>query len=244
MNVRDINAATDADLAVMTSTEIRELYNQIMRQLQVLGCTQYHEGRKVREIKQFHDKPKAIASIRLAESALRAWESGQRHVEAQPEITSGLLTDQDPGTVSPGRARLLASGHAEEIRQAVVEDQEAAAAMAAGEAEPEKGTQKMAKAAKKVKAKKANGKVPREKTERRVRPLKWSDDATITKLVEGNPKRGASQAVFALYRSGMKVGSFIAKAVEMGLTRSEAGGHLRWDSDTERKGGSPLIKIA
>lgn len=237
MNVRQIQHATDADLAVMTSTEIRELYNQIMRQLQVLGCTQYHEGRKVREIKQFHDKPKAIASIRLAESALRAWESGQRHVEAQPEITSGLQTSEDPGTVSPGRARLLASGHAEEIRQAVVADQEAAAAVAAGETEPEKGTQKMAK---KAKVKKANGKAPREKTERKPRASRFGDDQIITKIVEGNPKRGASQAVFALYRSGMRVGSFVAKAVEMGLSRGAAMGHLGWDSHEDRK----LIKIA
>lgn len=238
----------DKDLVLLTNPQLVVRYNQLVRELLSLGCTSYRMDNRTfsteKDVKLFADKPTSVRRVQAAESELIAWKSGQRTADAQPESTTGLQTSENPGTVSPGRARLLNSGRAEEIRQAVVADQEAAAALAAGQ-EPEKaeGTRKMAKKAK-AKAKKANGNAPREAKERKVRALKWSDDQIITKLVEGNPKRGASQAVFALYRSGMKVGSFIAKAIEMGLSRGQAGTHLSWDSNTERKGGQPLIKIS
>jgi hypothetical protein len=55
------------------------------------------------------------------------------------------------------------------------------------------------------------------------------DAQVIRVLVDANPKRGASRARFARYRTGMKVEDYVAKCVKAGEPSSLARGDLRWD---------------
>jgi hypothetical protein len=55
------------------------------------------------------------------------------------------------------------------------------------------------------------------------------DAQVIRVLVDANPKRGASRARFARYRTGMKVEDYVAKFVKAGDPSSLARGDLRWD---------------
>jgi hypothetical protein len=238
---------TDADLALLSHEQLRGRYNEGVRALIAAGDKSRREIRSI-----FHDKVVAIKGIRNVESALRAWESGQRHAEAQPdsssshelklselkggaEIAKSLQTSEDPGTVSPGRARLLASGHAEGIRQVVVADQEAAAEGVARE--PKKGRKIVAKKAAKAKAKtkkapKTNGTA----AERTPRRAWYNPEATITVLAEGNPRRegGRGHAAWACYRSGMKVQTFLDRVAEaLKTTVADAATHLKWDLERE-----------
>lgn len=134
--------------------------------------------------------------------------------------TEGALANQrvekELLQTSPGRARLLAHPDAEKIRQEVLMDQERATEAVANPEENEVAAKK-AKKEPKVNGE-SNGHA------QRGRKSAFADDMKITVLAESNPKRGKSKEVFAHYRSGMRVATFVEK-----VGRSVAMSNLRWD---------------
>jgi hypothetical protein len=59
-------------------------------------------------------------------------------------------------------------------------------------------------------------------------------DRRIRKLVDGNPKRGASAVRFAQYVTGMTVGEYIRACEELDVP-NYAHFDLTWDSDPRRR---------
>lgn len=133
----------------------------------------------------------------------------RRLTSARVELAAQRGIDE---SVSPGLRRLRASPLAAQLREAVLADQAAAAAVAAGRTEP--------------KAPPADYPPPAAAPRRGRAPL-FTDEQVVTLLVTGCPKREGSTSAkrWAKYRSGMTVGQF-AKAVG---DRSIALADLKWD---------------
>jgi hypothetical protein len=190
----------------------------------------------VREVSRFSDKESAVRRCEALRSHLRAVLSSEK--AADREGVEEALPAQEEQPISAGRVRLLDSGHAEELREQVLADQQAALEkVSAPVKEPKTKEAKLAKtvrepkrAAAKAKKEKANGTGGSH--------TRLDLEATITKLVEGNPKRegSAAHAAFALYRTGMRVATFVQKLVELGQ-ESAAATHLRYDA------GKGYIKV-
>ena len=56
----------------------------------------------------------------------------------------------------------------------------------------------------------------------------------IRKLVQGNPKRGASAKRFSLYRTGMSVGDYVQACNSLNVP-NYALFDITWDSDPKRR---------
>lgn len=208
-------------LTEMNGIQLLSHYNNLVNQADSEGLTGF------RQLRVFHDKPTAIKRCEAMESSLRAWREGQRAEDRREAggicVVASVEAQEKMLDVPPGRGRLLASGHADTLRQQTLADQERAAQLAAApETTPAstKRTQKVAKA-KKEKSEKTEG-------SRRGRASAFADDAKITLAVEGNPKREGARSfdVFKLYRSGMLVSTFIEKVGD----RGEAHENLRYDT--------------
>jgi hypothetical protein len=213
-----------SDQPTKTITEMLRDYNAL-----VLEANGLNRGLDRRERKCFKDRADAERSLAAIQSSIRAARAASK-VTDEP-----VASDQ-----SPGRQRLLNSGRAEEIRQQVLVDQEKAAAGAAHEASsavsapseeglPTQQTEKVSEIMTKLKEKKA--KAPKaakaEGTGRRGRAPAYAGSMKITIEAEGNPKRKDTRGheVFAMYKSGMLVSTFVEKVGDQG----EAMANLRWD---------------
>jgi hypothetical protein len=198
----------------MTIQEMLSAYNTMAADAQLAGLTHYRERRC------FKDRADAEKSLAAIASSMKAHREGQRRA--------------GESDVSPGLARLRADPRAERLREEVLADQAEAMRVAPAvpptvpqqppQAYPAPADSKEGQMAKKAKREKKEG----NGTGRRGRAPAYGDEATITKLVEGNPKREGTKAHewFAAYRTGMKVATLCEK-----LGRPVALGCLRWDVD-------------
>lgn len=238
-------AAAVEEFAAMSASQLVSRYNALVDQATAVELTGY------RQVRVFHDKPTALARITQLESALSAHRKGEQaeakrgdeHDQAERDGTHGALaqawrqaadetaSNEEVLQTSPGRARLLASPQAEEIRQAVLADQARATEQAAV-TNPANQEDTMAKA-KKTKA----PKTPRAKKEKTNgangggRRQKFGDDQKITILAEGNPRRGPAAEAFKCYRTGSTVGAVVGRMVDStGCSRGKALQHVVHDA--------------
>jgi len=205
-----------SDYAGMTIQEMLRAYNTAVADAQLAGLTHYRERRC------FKDRSDAEKSLGALASSMKAHREGQRR-----QMEDFVNT----GDASPGLARLRADPRAERLREEVLKDQAKATAVAAAEPptvpqEPPQAYPAPALTQEGQMAKAKKAKSEKNGSGRRGRAPAYGDDATITKLVEGNPKRAGTRGheVFAMYRTGMKVGTLVEKT-----SRAEALANLRWD---------------
>lgn len=196
-----------------TAVQLVHRYNVAVARAAALGFNH-------RPVKCFHDKPTAL----------------ERIAQVELVVARGVRADETEGKVlpvSPGRARLLNSGRAEEIREAVVADQERATSAAAARTTEQEGTEMAKKTgARKEKKEKTNG----GETNGRGRRGRFTDEMKITVLADKNPKREGTRSadVFGCYRDGITVGKFVERVMALdGGTRGEAVGNLNWDTKKE-----------
>lgn len=131
-------------------------------------------------------------------------------VAAVKAVQGKLLTLDTEPEVSPGRARLLASGQADALREQVLADQAAASAVAARRTVPEAPVADTPPVAPRGRASAISG------------------DQIITVLAPENPKRPGSSAHahFAKYRSGQTVDEYAAAIRSF----RQAIRNIRWDT--------------
>jgi hypothetical protein len=199
------------DYSEMTIQQMLRAYNTLVADAQLAGLTHYRERRC------FKDRSDAEKSLAAIASSMKAHKEGQRRAGGDD--------------ISPGLARLRADPRAERLCEEVLQDQAEAMRVTPAEpptvpqeppqAYPAPAESKEGQMAKAKKAKKeGNG------SGRRGRAPAYGDEAKITVLAEGNPKREGTKAHewFAAYRTGIKVATLCEK-----LGRSVALGCLRWD---------------
>lgn len=233
----------NADFDAMTGPELKAAFNAMVPIAVALGT---NDRRCNKTVDRFQDNIKGRERCDIIRSEIKALRSGQAAADRQ-EDTAASLPPQPEEIMSEGRARYLSSGQADELREQVLADQQAALENVSAPVakEPRKKEAKLAKTVREPK--RAAAKAKKEKSNGAAAPRKsrWNEDATITKLVDSNPKREgtAAAAAFALYRTGMRVGTFIQKVIELGQDRGAALTHLNYDTGL-KAGGKQYIKIA